>query len=99
MTTKSGGSGGVSWEQLARVETPWLRISILEVLSIDGGRTLAPNELAYELQTPLSTVNHHTTTLVRAGLLRLAHERQVRGTMEHFYCPAAHTAEDLFDRL
>jgi predicted transcriptional regulator len=91
--------GEVNWEQLARTETPQLRISILEVLSIDGGRTLAPNELAYELQAPLSTVNHHTTRLVKLGILRLAHERQVRGTMEHFYCPAEHTAEDLLDRL
>jgi predicted transcriptional regulator len=99
MKTKSGGSGNVNWEQLARAEVPWLRISILEVLSIDGGRTLAPNELSYELQTPLTTVNHHTMTLVRAGILRLAHERQVRGTMEHFYCHSEHTAEDLFERL
>jgi DNA-binding IclR family transcriptional regulator len=89
----------VNWEQLARAEVPQLRVSILEVLSIDGGRTLAPNELAYELQTSLTTVNHHTTRLVRLGILRLAHERQVRGTMEHFYCSAAHTAKDLFDRL
>lgn len=99
MTSQSGPSGSVNWEQLARAETPELRISILEVLSIDGGRTLAPNELAYELQSPLANVNHHTTTLVRAGILRLAHERQVRGTMEHFYCSSEHTAEDLFARL
>lgn len=99
MTTQSGPPGNVNWEILARAETPQLRVSILEVLSIDGGRTLAPNELAYELQTPLTTVNHHATTLVRAGILRLAHERQVRGTMEHFYCAAEHTAEDLFERL
>ena len=99
MTTQNSPPGSVNWEILARSETPQLRVSILEVLSIDGGRTLAPNELAYELQTPLTTVNHHTTTLVRAGILRLAHERQVRGTMEHFYCAAEHTAEDLFERL
>ena len=97
--TSQNDPGGVNWEQLARAEIPQLRISILEVLSLDGGRTLAPNELSYELQTSLTTVNHHTTRLVRLGILRLAHERQVRGTMEHFYCSAEHTAEDLFERL
>lgn len=96
---KSNPSSGVNWEQLARAETHELRVSILEALSIDGGRTLSPKELVYELQTPLATVNYHTTVLYRAGILRLAHERQVGGALEHFYCFAGHSAADLFDRI
>ena len=89
----------VEWERLARAETHPLRISILEMLAMDGGRTLSPKELAYELQAPLTNVNYHTTSLLKAGLIRLAHERQVGGSMEHFYCLPSHSAQDLFDRL
>jgi hypothetical protein len=77
----------LDWERLARANTHALRISILEVLSIDGGRTLSPKDLSIELQAPLSTVNYHVTELARADLLELTGERQVRGAVEHFYCP------------
>jgi hypothetical protein len=82
---------GVSldWQRLARANTHALRISILEVLTIDGGRTLSPKDLSIELQAPLSTVNYHVTELHRADLLELTGERQVRGAVEHFYRPAA----------
>lgn len=77
----------VNWELLARSNTHPLRVSILEVLSLDGGgRTLSPNELSQELQAPLSTVNYHVTELRRAGLLEIVGEEQVRGAIEHFYC-------------
>jgi DNA-binding transcriptional ArsR family regulator len=89
----------VDWERLARAETHPLRVAILEMLAMDGGRTLSPKELTYELQGRLTTVNYHTTALLRTGLLRLAHERQVGGSMEHFYCLSNHSAKDLFDRL
>ena len=78
----------LNWERLARANTHALRISILEVLSIDGGRTLSPKDLSIELQAPLSTVNYHVTELAKSDLLELTGERQVRGAVEHFYRPA-----------
>lgn len=83
------------WEKLARTETHPLRISILEVLLLDGGRTLSPMELAFELQEKLGIINYHARDLHKASILRLAHEHQVRGAMEHFYCLACHSADDL----
>jgi hypothetical protein len=87
------------WEQLARAETNELRVSILEVLSIDGRRTLSPKELMYELQAPMSTINYHTIALLKAKVIRLVHERPVGGAIEHFYCLIGHSGEDLFDRI
>jgi predicted ArsR family transcriptional regulator len=75
----------MNWQLLARANTHPLRISILEVLSIDGGRTLSPSDLSYELRTPLSNVNYHVTELRRTGLVELIAERPVRGATEHFY--------------
>lgn len=75
----------LDWQRLARANTHALRISILEVLTIDGGRTLSPKDLSVELQAPLSTVNYHVTELAKADLLELTGERQVRGAVEHFY--------------
>jgi predicted ArsR family transcriptional regulator len=60
-------------------------VSILEVLSIDEGRTLSPKDLSLELQAPLSTVNYHVTELRHSGLVGVVDEQQVRGAIEHFY--------------
>jgi len=75
----------MNWQLLARANTHPLRISILEVLELDDGRCLSPNDLSWELQMPLSNVNYHVTELFNAGLLELVHERPVRGATEHFY--------------
>ena len=75
----------VDWERLARASVHPLRISILEILGIDGGRVLSPMDLSRELQIPLSNTNYHVTELSRAGLIELAEERPVRGAVEHFY--------------
>jgi predicted ArsR family transcriptional regulator len=75
----------MDWQRLARANTHPLRISVLEVLAMDGSRTLSPSDLSYELRVPLSNVNYHVTELMRSGLIELAHERQVRGATEHFY--------------
>lgn len=75
----------MNWELLARANTHPLRVSILEVLSIDGGRTLSPKDLSLELQAPLSTVNYHVTELRHSDLVEIIGERQVRGAIEHFY--------------
>ncbi len=75
----------MDWQRLARANTHPLRISVLEVLSLDGGRTLSPSDLSYELGVPLSNVNYHVTELLRSGLIELRSEQQVRGATEHFY--------------
>ncbi|HEV7400796.1 MAG TPA: helix-turn-helix domain-containing protein [Solirubrobacterales bacterium] len=81
----------MNWQLLARANTHPLRISILEVLALDGGRTLSPSDLSYELRTPLSNVNYHVTELERTGLVDLVGERPVRGATEHFYREAKGT--------
>ncbi len=75
----------VEWESLARATAHPLRVSILEILGIDGGRTLSPNDLCHELQIPLSNTNYHVTELAKADLIELVRTRQVRGATEHFY--------------
>jgi predicted ArsR family transcriptional regulator len=75
----------LNWQLLARANTHPLRVSILEVLNIDGGRTLSPKDLSLELQAPLSTVNYHVTELARAELVEIVREQPVRGAIEHFY--------------
>jgi DNA-binding transcriptional ArsR family regulator len=75
----------VNWELLARATAHPLRISILEILGIDGGRVLSPSDLCHELQIPLSNTNYHVTELAKAGLIVLVRQRAVRGATEHFY--------------
>jgi DNA-binding transcriptional ArsR family regulator len=80
-----GASIPVSWERLARATAHPLRVSILEILGIDGGRVLSPSDLSHELQIPLSNTNYHVTELAKAGLIVLVRQRAVRGATEHFY--------------
>jgi DNA-binding transcriptional ArsR family regulator len=75
----------LDWERLARATAHPVRVSILEVLTIDAGRTLSPTEISRELQIPLSNTNYHVTELAKAGLIELVSQRQVRGAIEHFY--------------
>jgi DNA-binding transcriptional ArsR family regulator len=88
----------VNWERLARATAHPLRVSILEILGIDGGRVLSPSDLSRELQIPLSNTNYHVTELAKSGLIELVRERQVRGATEHFYrlpgAVASSTTED-----
>jgi DNA-binding transcriptional ArsR family regulator len=79
------GSLSVDWEHLARATAHPLRVSILEILGIDGGRVLSPSDLSKELQIPLSNTNYHVSELAKSGLIELVRERQVRGATEHFY--------------
>ena len=82
----------MDWQRLARANTHPLRISVLEALAMDGGRTLSPSDLSYELRVPLSNVNYHVTELVKSDLIELASQRQVRGATEHFYRLIDHAA-------
>jgi predicted transcriptional regulator len=75
----------IQWEALSRAFVHPLRISILEVMTLDGGRTLSPNELSQELQEPKSKTAFHVNELAKAGLLVLVREQPVRGATEHFY--------------
>lgn len=85
-----GSSIPVDWERLARATAHPLRVSILEILGIEGGRILSPSDLSHELQIPLSNTNYHVTELAKSGLIELVGQRQVRGATEHFYrLPAA----------
>jgi DNA-binding transcriptional ArsR family regulator len=81
----SGASIPVNWEMLARATAHPLRVSILEILGIDGGRVLSPSDLSQELQIPLSNTNYHVTELAKAELIVLVRQRAVRGATEHFY--------------
>ena len=81
----AGRSIPVNWERLARATAHPLRVSILEILGLDGGRVLSPSDLSRELQIPLSNTNYHVTELAKSGLIELVRERQVRGATEHFY--------------
>jgi len=83
--SKPSSAVPVNWERLARATAHPLRVSILEILGLDGGRVLSPSELSRELQIPLSNTNYHVTELAKAGLIELVRERQVRGATEHFY--------------
>lgn len=75
----------IPWERVARATAHHLQISILELLTIDGGRTLSPKEMAHELQMPVANVDYHVGVLVGGGVLELAFERPARGATEHFY--------------
>lgn len=94
---RRGESIPVDWERLARATAHPLRVSILEILGIDGGRVLSPNDLSHELQIPLSNTNYHVTELAKSGLIELVRERQVRGATEHFYRLPEEGAEEHAD--
>ena len=98
-TRPASGSIPVDWERLARATAHPLRISILEILGIDGGRVLSPSELSQELQIPLSNTNYHVTELAKSNLIELVRERQVRGATEHFYrLPVEGGSEEALER-
>jgi hypothetical protein len=99
MTSRGDSSDEINWERVARAETHELRLSILELLGMDGGRTLSPKELTYELQERPVLVNYHIRELRKSQLIRLVHEHEAGGVIEHFYCPPDHSAADLFERL
>jgi hypothetical protein len=89
MDTENGNGCGrsdlIDWERLARNQCGELRVAILEVMALDGGRTLSPTDLTYELQADLSNVNYHIRELEKFELLEIVAEQPVRGATEHFY--------------
>jgi hypothetical protein len=93
---RSYPSAPVEWERLARTHVHPLRVSILEILGIDGGRVLSAKDLCQELQIPLSNTNYHVKALEAADLIKRVGSRPVRGATETFYAlpsvPASHAA-------
>jgi len=86
MRGKSSTSGGQSADgNTARAEAAPARVAILEILAIDGGRTLSPEELAIELQIKVSAVRYHGRVLELAGLLEVAGEELGPDLYERFY--------------
>jgi len=75
----------IDWERLARARTHPTQISILELLTIDNGRAMSPNEMAFELQEELASVSYHTTKLVEIAFLELTATEPRRGALEHYY--------------
>lgn len=75
----------LDWERLALVKTHPLRISILEVLSLDGGRVLSPSEIAFELQQRLANTCYHVKELAKTGFIELVGTKPRRGATEHYY--------------
>lgn len=75
----------VEWERLARIYVHPIRISILEVLGIDGGRVLSPTDLSRELRTTLDIVGYHVTRLAEAGLIVRVRREPAGGAIENFY--------------
>jgi hypothetical protein len=98
-TSYSRMPDAINWERVARTETHLLRVSILDLLSIDGGRTLSPSELAFELQDDLAKVTYHATELRNSELIVLVHEHEIGGSIEHFYSLPGRSYADLLERL
>lgn len=95
----NSNSSEIDWERFARLEINYRRIGILEILSLDGGRTLSVKEIAAELQCSTSDAYYHVSKLAPSGMVRLVFAMPVRGTLEHFYCLAGHPGDDLIERL
>lgn len=76
----------IDWERLARAETHPVRVDVLELLRVDGGRALSPTEIACELQLPLSNVAYHVGELAKAGFVVPVAHWNTRGATEHFFC-------------
>ena len=83
--TARHGSLPLDWEHLARATAHPLRVSILEILGMDGGRTLSPSELSQSCRSPSATPTTTSPSWPKPSLIELARQRQVRGATEHFY--------------
>lgn len=75
----------INWHRVARALAHPLQISILELLEIDGGRTLSVKEMGLELDVPLSNAGYHASVLHECELIELQRVEKVRGADEHFY--------------
>jgi DNA-binding transcriptional ArsR family regulator len=60
-----------------------LRCSILRRLR--NGRVATPNDLAQELDEPLSNVSYHFRQLAECGCIKLVKTKPAGGSVAHFY--------------
>lgn len=66
-----------------------LRRRILRHLSAPEHSPLSPREVAEELQQPLWNVSYHVRVLRNCEAVTLVRTKPVRGSVQHFYAPAA----------
>jgi hypothetical protein len=87
MRGKPSKSGGPSadGERRARAETAPARASLLDILGIDGGRTLSVEEMAIELQSDVVRARYHLRVLALLGLVEVAGEELGHDFYERFY--------------
>lgn len=76
---KPPGSGG----RKIRACDHHLRRRILRLLHLSS--PLSPSEMSRVLEEPIGRVGYHLRLLEALGTAKLVRERQVRGTIEHFY--------------
>jgi DNA-binding transcriptional ArsR family regulator len=62
-------------------------------------RPISPTRLAEVTGNSLGSVAYHMRTLLEAGVIELADEGRVRGTVEHFYALVLDNEADLNDPL
>jgi DNA-binding transcriptional ArsR family regulator len=75
----------VNWEKVARAKVHPTQVAVLDLLQMDLGRVLSPNEMSFELRESLGNVSYHAKELEKAGLIALADTAQRRGALEHYY--------------
>jgi DNA-binding transcriptional ArsR family regulator len=63
------------------------------------GRPISPTRLAEVTGNSLGSTAYHMRTLLEAGVIELADEGRVRGTVEHFYALVPDKEADLNDPL
>lgn len=62
-----------------------VRMRILQALVVGGAKTA--QQIGEEMpEVPQATLYRHLNALLKAGILQIAEERQVRGTVEKTYC-------------
>ena len=75
----------INWEKVARAKVHPTQVAVLDLLGMDLGRSMSPNEMAFELQEPLGNISYHVKELAKAQLLELGDTAQRRGALEHYY--------------
>lgn len=51
-----------------------------------GEESISPREVADKLDLPLSNVSYHIRVLAECAAVSLVDTKQVRGSVQHFYC-------------
>jgi DNA-binding transcriptional ArsR family regulator len=73
---------GLGPEALVKALNHPVRVKALSILS---DRMASPNEIADQIEVPLSNVSYHVRVLDELGLIEVVEEERVRGSVAHFY--------------